>query len=226
MLFYCCFRITNEKQSCGTFDTARALFSQAPLTRGLLTPHTTQVAQEEMETDREWVDHLSKRMYDAVMKRIPDVTLNGDEKKRYPGNLNFSFAYVEVRALRSLSLRKQASTSVRACMCIVCMHNALCFGFGCTIPYLSCNGVLSTEEFLQCLPPPSETGIFIEADVAPSVCMFHLSYCRKGGDGDDSQRKEFPLASPPSPLLSRSLPPTIFCRSTILENYCVSVFFC
>ena len=53
--------------------------------------------------DREWVDHLSKRMYDAVMSRIPDVTLNGDHDKRYPGNLNFSFAYVEVRACAHLT---------------------------------------------------------------------------------------------------------------------------
>lgn len=49
-----------------------------------------------MDIDREWVDYLSKRMYDAVMTRIPHVTLNGDDKLRYPGNLNFSFAYVEV----------------------------------------------------------------------------------------------------------------------------------
>lgn len=56
----------------------------------------SQVAQEEMDVDKEWVDYLSKRMYDAVMTRIPDVTLNGDVDQRYPGNLNFSFAYVEV----------------------------------------------------------------------------------------------------------------------------------
>lgn len=55
-----------------------------------------QVAQEEMDVDKEWVEYLSKRMHDAVMSRIPDVTLNGDHDKRYPGNLNFSFAYVEV----------------------------------------------------------------------------------------------------------------------------------
>lgn len=51
-----------------------------------------------MGVDKEWVDYLSKRMYDSVMSRIPDVTLNGAADKRYPGNLNFSFAYVEVRA--------------------------------------------------------------------------------------------------------------------------------
>ena len=49
--------------------------------------------------DKEWVDYLSTRMHDAVMARIPDVTLNGAADKRYPGNLNFSFAYVEVRGL-------------------------------------------------------------------------------------------------------------------------------
>lgn len=54
------------------------------------------VAQEDMELDKEWVSYLSTRMYEAVMSRIPEVTLNGDHEKRYPGNLNFSFAYVEV----------------------------------------------------------------------------------------------------------------------------------
>ena len=33
------------------------------------------------------------------MQRIPRVTLNGDAVHRYPGNLNFSFAYVEGESL-------------------------------------------------------------------------------------------------------------------------------
>lgn len=69
------------------------------------------VAEEEMDVDKEWVEHLSNRMRDAVMTRIPDVTLNGDADKRYPGNLNFSFAYVEVR---------------RCCCCGCCRSACLC----------------------------------------------------------------------------------------------------
>lgn len=72
---------------------------QTETRRHVLLAFFPQVAQEEMDVDKEWVDHLSKRMYDAVMSRIPDVTLNGDHDKRYPGNLNFSFAYVEVNRL-------------------------------------------------------------------------------------------------------------------------------
>lgn len=67
-----------------------------------------------MDIDKEWVEYLSKRMRDAVMSRIPEVTLNGDPEKRYPGNLNFSFAYVEVR---SASVdRKSQEPSVRFCI--------------------------------------------------------------------------------------------------------------
>lgn len=73
-----------------------------------------QVAQEEMDVDKEWVEYLSKRMYDAVMSRIPSVTLNGDEKLRYPGNLNFSFAYVEGESLL-MALKNVAVSSGSAC---------------------------------------------------------------------------------------------------------------
>jgi cysteine sulfinate desulfinase/cysteine desulfurase-like protein len=31
------------------------------------------IAAEEMERDAKWVDHLSKRMYDNVMARVPEV---------------------------------------------------------------------------------------------------------------------------------------------------------
>ncbi|CAN0338248.1 unnamed protein product [Ascophyllum nodosum] len=72
------------------------------------------VAREEMDLDKEWVDYLSKRMRDAVMSRIPEVTLNGDPEKRYPGNLNFSFAYVEGESLL-MALKNIAVSSGSAC---------------------------------------------------------------------------------------------------------------
>ncbi|CAM9627924.1 unnamed protein product [Discosporangium mesarthrocarpum] len=73
-----------------------------------------QVAKEEMENDREWVDYLSDKMYKAIVSRIPNVTLNGDHNKRYPGNLNFSFAYVEGESLL-MALKNIAVSSGSAC---------------------------------------------------------------------------------------------------------------
>ena len=35
----------------------------------------------------------------GILERIPNVVLNGDPDSRYPGNLNFSFAYVEGESL-------------------------------------------------------------------------------------------------------------------------------
>jgi hypothetical protein len=35
----------------------------------------------------------------GIVERIPSVVLNGDPERRYIGNLNFSFAYVEGESL-------------------------------------------------------------------------------------------------------------------------------
>lgn len=43
------------------------------------------IAQAEMDNDKAWVDHLSKRLSDGIMNKIPHVILNGDPKHRYPG---------------------------------------------------------------------------------------------------------------------------------------------
>ena len=42
-------------------------------------------------------------LYRGIMERIPSVVLNGDPDKRYIGNLNFSFAYVEGESLLMVS---------------------------------------------------------------------------------------------------------------------------
>jgi cysteine desulfurase len=72
------------------------------------------LAQREMPSDRDWIAHLSKRMRDGIMARIPDVVLNGDEEQRYIGNLNFSFAYVEGESLL-MALKNIAVSSGSAC---------------------------------------------------------------------------------------------------------------
>lgn len=39
----------------------------------------------------------------GITERIPHVVLNGDPERRYVGNLNFSFAYVEGESLLMVS---------------------------------------------------------------------------------------------------------------------------
>lgn len=80
-----------------------------------------------MDVDKEWVDYLSKRMHDAVMSRIPEVTLNGDSEQRYPGNLNFSFAYVEVCTCRRFFLF--VFVCVVCFVCVLCMMVCVCVFF-------------------------------------------------------------------------------------------------
>ena len=72
------------------------------------------VAEREMENDKRWVTHLSKRLYDGLTSRLEHVTLNGDKERRYPGNLNLSFAYVEGESLL-MALKNIAVSSGSAC---------------------------------------------------------------------------------------------------------------
>eukprot|EP00938_MAST-03A_sp_MAST-3A-sp1_P004809 g4809.t1 len=67
-----------------------------------------------MENDSEWVNFLSKRLYEGVVSQVPEVVLNGDKDSRYPGNLNFSFAFVEGESLL-MALKNIAVSSGSAC---------------------------------------------------------------------------------------------------------------
>lgn len=73
-----------------------------------------EIAQKDMTADRKWVDHLSNRLKDGIMSQIPEVILNGDADKRYPGCLNLSFAYVEGESLL-MALKNVAVSSGSAC---------------------------------------------------------------------------------------------------------------
>lgn len=73
-----------------------------------------ELAGAEMENDHRWIKHLSDRLYQGITSRIPDVILNGDLKQRYPGNLNFSFSYVEGESLL-MALKNIAVSSGSAC---------------------------------------------------------------------------------------------------------------
>mmetsp|Transcript_30991 Transcript_30991/g.75583 ORF Transcript_30991/g.75583 Transcript_30991/m.75583 type:complete len:199 (-) Transcript_30991:115-711(-) len=73
-----------------------------------------EVCMEEMDADHEWVSHLSNRLSEGITNQLGHVTLNGDQKHRYPGNLNFSFACVEGESLL-MALKDVAVSSGSAC---------------------------------------------------------------------------------------------------------------
>lgn len=75
-----------------------------------------QVAQQEMETDRRHVVELEARLKDGILAACDHVQLNGppDHARRYPGNVNLSFAYVEGESLL-MGLREVAVSSGSAC---------------------------------------------------------------------------------------------------------------
>jgi len=72
------------------------------------------IAGEDMESDHAHVKRLSDRMKEGFFTKINDVVLNGDGEKRYPGNLNVSFAYVEGESLL-MALKDIAVSSGSAC---------------------------------------------------------------------------------------------------------------
>eukprot|EP00585_Thalassiosira_rotula_P013586 CAMPEP_0196132418 /NCGR_PEP_ID=MMETSP0910-20130528/2049_1 /TAXON_ID=49265 /ORGANISM="Thalassiosira rotula, Strain GSO102" /LENGTH=470 /DNA_ID=CAMNT_0041392025 /DNA_START=96 /DNA_END=1508 /DNA_ORIENTATION=+ len=73
-----------------------------------------ELAQREMEVDDAWVRYLSDKLCAGIEERIPMVTRNGDREKRYPGCVNYSFAYVEGESLL-MALKNVAVSSGSAC---------------------------------------------------------------------------------------------------------------
>jgi cysteine desulfurase len=73
-----------------------------------------EVALEEMESDAAHAKKLYERLYKNITSRLDYVYLNGDPEKRWHGNLNLSFAYVEGESLL-LGLREIACSSGSAC---------------------------------------------------------------------------------------------------------------
>lgn len=72
------------------------------------------IAKNDMEYDLDRISMLSKRLYDGVVERVPEVVLNGSKEHRFPGNLNMSFAYVEGESLL-MALKDVAVSSGSAC---------------------------------------------------------------------------------------------------------------
>jgi len=73
-----------------------------------------EVAMKEMENDAAHAKRLYNRLYKSITSRLDFVYLNGDPEKRWHGNLNLSFAYVEGESLL-LGLREVACSSGSAC---------------------------------------------------------------------------------------------------------------
>jgi cysteine desulfurase len=73
-----------------------------------------EIANTDMEYDSKWVSYLSNKLLSGIRAQIPNVILNGDEKNRYMGNLNISFAYVEGESLL-MALKNIAISSGSAC---------------------------------------------------------------------------------------------------------------
>jgi len=71
------------------------------------------IAKEEMEQDLEHVTKMRDRLWNGI-KDMEQVFINGDFDKRYPGNLNVSFNFVEGESL-IMSLKDLAVSSGSAC---------------------------------------------------------------------------------------------------------------
>jgi cysteine desulfurase len=72
------------------------------------------LAKEEMENDHAHISRLSKKFLDAMKNEVTHIVLNGDEKSRYPGNLNVSFSCVEGESL-IMAIKDMAVSSGSAC---------------------------------------------------------------------------------------------------------------
>lgn len=72
------------------------------------------LAQAEMAQDNDKIRRLSRKLHDNVARRLPEVFLNGHAERRYPGNLNLSFAYVEGESMM-MGIRDLAVSSGSAC---------------------------------------------------------------------------------------------------------------
>lgn len=72
-----------------------------------------EIAKNEMEKDYAHIKKLSDKFYNGVVKAT-HVYLNGDKEKRYPGNLNFSFAGIEGESM-IMAIKDLAVSSGSAC---------------------------------------------------------------------------------------------------------------
>lgn len=72
------------------------------------------ICMEEMDNDKRWITGLVDRFKNKIAGSLTHVELNGHEKHRYYGNLNYSFAGVEGESLL-MAMKDVAISSGSAC---------------------------------------------------------------------------------------------------------------
>jgi len=72
------------------------------------------IAKAEMGTEAERLRSYYNRFLSELLDGIPEVYLNGDRERRWPGNVNLSFAYVEGESM-IMAIKDLAVSSGSAC---------------------------------------------------------------------------------------------------------------
>ena len=113
-----------------------------PLTVGLGV--AAEIASKEMAQDQTHVKKLFDKFLNTIQANAKEIYLNGDKEKRYHGNLNLSFAYIEGESM-ILAIKDLAVSSGSACTSSslepsyvlralgvgdVLAHTSIRFGFG------------------------------------------------------------------------------------------------
>lgn len=73
-----------------------------------------EIAKKEMEYDAKRITALQERLLNGIRAKLDGVVINGSVERRYAGNLNLSFAYVEGESLL-MGLKEVAVSSGSAC---------------------------------------------------------------------------------------------------------------
>lgn len=73
-----------------------------------------ELAKKEMDYDDKRIRALQERLLNGVRAKLDGVVVNGSVERRYAGNLNLSFAYVEGESLL-MGLKDVAVSSGSAC---------------------------------------------------------------------------------------------------------------
>ncbi|XP_044469158.1 cysteine desulfurase, mitochondrial-like [Mangifera indica] len=73
-----------------------------------------EIAKKEMDYDHKRITLLQDRLLNGIREKIDGVVINGSMERRYAGNLNLSFAYVEGESLL-MGLKDVAVSSGSAC---------------------------------------------------------------------------------------------------------------
>jgi len=72
------------------------------------------IAKTDMAKDEAHIRRLYNKFLAALLDGVPDVFINGDREKRWPGNINLSFAYVEGESM-IMAIKDLAVSSGSAC---------------------------------------------------------------------------------------------------------------